>query len=235
MGHHPPPSATRPLRLRPRRSRSSQRGRWRPVGVHRPRQALPRAAAREPLQKFRVSRRPKSASEMLHESRRISGLGCPTIQHAPAKSKRAIRVLHGMRRFVPAQRTGQIILDFLLGVAAILVAELHADPGGALALRAFRRHPNDSPRDRKLLFFAHQIEQHEYFIAQTVVAVGRNEQTAVFHERHVREVERALILDREGQQPGFITWTSQFLPFPQNTYLDKAARPPSSKASSASC
>jgi len=131
------------------------------------------------------------------------------------KDQAADSLLHGMRRLVPAQRTRQIVLDLLLGIAAVLIAELHADPGGALALRAFRRHPDDSPRDRKLLFLAHQIEQHEYFIAQTVVAVGRNEQTAVLHERHVREVERALVLDSKGQQPRFVTWTSQNLKFPK--------------------
>ena len=71
------------------------------------------------------------------------------------------------------------------------------------------------PGDRQLLFLAHEIQQHEHFIAQAIVAVGRNEQTAVLHERHIGEIQRALVLDREGQQTRFITWTSQFLPFPR--------------------
>ena len=127
--------------------------------------------------------------------------------------------LHGVGGLVSPECARQIILDFLLSVAAVLIGELHADPGGAFALRAFGRHPNDPAGDRKLLFLAHQVEQHEDFIAQAVIAVGRNEEAAVLHERHVREVERALILDRQRQQTGFVTWTSQFLKSPQNNSL----------------
>src|ERR1700692_3070275 len=116
-----------------------------------------------------------------------------------------------MSGLVAPECPGQIILDLLLGIAAILIAELHADAGSTLALRALGRHPNDPSRDRQLFLFAHEIEQHEYFVAQTIVAVSGYEQTAVLHERHIRKVERALILDRQGQQPRFVTRTSQDL------------------------
>jgi len=123
-------------------------------------------------------------------------------------------VLHRVRGLVAAQCTGEIIFDFLLGVAAVLIAELHADAGGALALRALGGHPDDAAGDGKLFFLAHEIEQHEHFIAQAIIAVRRNEQAAVLHERHVGEIQRALVLDGERQQTRFVTWTSQFLPFP---------------------
>src|ERR1700674_4771423 len=92
---------------------------------------------------------------------------------------------------------GQIILDLLLGIAAVLIAELHADAGRTLALRALGRHPNDPSGDRQLFLFTHEIEQHEYFVAQAVVAVRGYEQAAVLHERHIREIKSALILDRK--------------------------------------
>jgi hypothetical protein len=120
-----------------------------------------------------------------------------------------------VRRLIPAQRAGQIVFDFLLGVAAVLIAELNADAGGAPARRALGRHPDPAARAREFLFLAHQVQQHEHFIAQTVVAVRRYEQSAVLHEGHVGEVQRALILDGKRQQTGFVTWTSQFLPFPR--------------------
>src|SRR6266481_3806800 len=136
-----------------------------------------------------------------------------------------------MGRLVAPECPGQIILDLLLGIAAVLIAELHADAGGTLALRALRRHPNDPPRDGELFLFAHEIEQHEYFVAQSVVAVRGYEQPAVLHERHVRKIERALVLDRKGQQARFVTWTSQDLKFPARPHFASAVRPPSSKAS----
>ena len=119
-----------------------------------------------------------------------------------------------MGRLIAPEGPGQIILDLLLGIAAVLIAELHADAGRALALRALWRHPNDPPRNRQLFLFAHEIEQHEYLVAQTVVAVRGYEQAAVLHERHIRKIERALILDRKGQEARFVTWTSQDLKFP---------------------
>ena len=119
-----------------------------------------------------------------------------------------------MRGLVSAERTGQIVLDFLLGVAAILIAELNADAGGSFALRPLGSHPDHAPGNRQLFFFAHEIEQHEHFIAQPIIAVGGNEQSTVFDEGHVGEIKRALVLDGKRQETGFITWTSQFLPFP---------------------
>ena len=46
--------------------------------------------------------------------------------------------LQGMGSLVAGERPGQIRLDLLLGLTVILLAELHADAGGALALRAQR-------------------------------------------------------------------------------------------------
>jgi hypothetical protein len=126
---------------------------------------------------------------------------------------------HRVRGLVAAQCTGEIILDFLLGVTAVLIAELHADAGGALALRTLGGHPDHPTGDRQFLFFAHQIQQHEHFVAQTIIAVRRNEQAAVLYERHIGEIQRALILDRKRQQTRFITWTSQFLPFPRKALV----------------
>ena len=120
-----------------------------------------------------------------------------------------------MGGLIAPERSSQIILDLLLGIAAVLIAELHADAGRPLALRALGRHPDDPSRDGEFFLFAHEIEQHEYFVAQAIIAVRRNEQAAVFHEGHVGEIQRALILDGKRQETGFITWTSQFLRFPQ--------------------
>jgi hypothetical protein len=120
------------------------------------------------------------------------------------------RASHGMCGLVSAKSAGEIVFNFLLSVAAVLIAELHADAGGALALRSLGRHPDHPPGDRQLLFLAHQIQQHEHFVAQSIIAVRRNEQAAVLHERHVGEIQRALILDGKRQQTRFITWTSQF-------------------------
>ena len=116
-----------------------------------------------------------------------------------------------MRWLVSAERAGEIVLDFLLGVAAILFAELDADSRGPFTLRSLRRHPDYASGHRQLLLLTHEIEQHEHFVAQTIIAVRRNKQAAVFHEGHVGEIQRALILDGKRQQTRFITWTSQFL------------------------
>src|SRR5580700_6558607 len=144
-----------------------------------------------------------------------------------------------MRRLVPAESAGQLILDLLLRVAAVLVAELNADARGALTLRALRGHPDHAARDRELFFLTHEIEQHEHFVAEPVIAVGRDEKPAVLHERHVGEVERTLVLDRERQQTRFVTWTSHFLTTivarRAPHYVARAARPVSNKLSSASC
>jgi hypothetical protein len=120
-----------------------------------------------------------------------------------------------MRRLISTERTGEIVFDFLLRVAAVLIAELHADAGGSFALRALGRHPYYAAGHRQLLFLAHEIEQHEDFVAQTIIAVRRDKQAAVFYEGHVGEIQRALILDGKRQETWFITWTAQFLRFPQ--------------------
>src|SRR6516164_4366958 len=108
-----------------------------------------------------------------------------------------------MRRLVAREGAGEIGLDLLLGLAAVLLRELHADTGGALALVALctlGRHPDDAPGDRQLLVLAHEVQQHEYFIAEPIVAVGRDEKAAVLHEGHVGEIQGTLVLDGEGQQ-----------------------------------
>ncbi len=112
----------------------------------------------------------------------------------------AARVLEGVGRLVAAQRAGEIVLDALLRVALILLAELHADARGALALRSLRRDPDDAAGDGDLLFLAHHVQEHEDFVAELVARVGRDEEAAVLDERHVREVQRALVLDRQCQE-----------------------------------
>jgi CRP-like cAMP-binding protein len=104
--------------------------------------------------------------------------------------------LHRVRRLVAPEGAGKVVFDLLLGVALVLVAELHPDARRALALCAFRCHPDHGAGHRDLLVLAHQVEQHEYLVAQAVRAVGGYEQTAVDDERHVREVQGALVLDR---------------------------------------
>jgi len=105
-----------------------------------------------------------------------------------------------LRGFVAGKGARQIVLDLVPCLATILFAELHADTGGALALCALGRHPDDASRHRQLLILTHQIQQHEHFIAEPIIAVGRNEQSAVGHEGHVGQVQRALVLDGQGQQ-----------------------------------
>jgi hypothetical protein len=120
------------------------------------------------------------------------------------------RASHGMCGLVSAKSAGEIVFNFLLRVAAILIAELNADAGSSLALRALWSHPNHPPGDRQLFFLAHEIQQHEHFIAQPIIAVRGNEQSTILDERHVGEIQRALVLDGKSQQTRFIAWTSQF-------------------------
>src|SRR5580698_1287265 len=108
-----------------------------------------------------------------------------------------------MRRFVTGESSGQVGLDLLLGLAAVLLAELHADTGGALALRALGRHPDHAPGHRQLLILTHQVQQHEHLIAEAVVAVGGDEQASVAHEGHVGQIQGAFVLDREREQSRF--------------------------------
>ena len=75
-------------------------------------------------------------------------------------------------------------------------------PAVRLPWAPFGRHPDHPARHGQLLVLAHQVEQHEHLVAEAVVAAGRHEQAAVLHERHVRQVQGALVLDGERQQPG---------------------------------
>src|SRR5689334_13467407 len=114
-----------------------------------------------------------------------------------------------MSGFIARQGAGQIILDLLLRLSTILFAELHADAGGALALRTLRSYPDDATRHRQLLILPHEVEQHEDLIAEPVVAVGRDEEPTVAHEGHVRKVKRALVLDGERKQTRLVGTRSQ--------------------------
>ncbi len=51
--------------------------------------------------------------------------------------------------------TGQAILDLLLGIAAVLIAELHADAGGALPCAPFRVIQMTRPATGSFSLFAH--------------------------------------------------------------------------------
>lgn len=110
------------------------------------------------------------------------------------------RLSHRVCGLVPGQGAGQVILDAFLGLAAVLVAELHADAGGALALCALGRHPDHPTRDRELFVLAHEVEEHEDLIPKPVVAIGRNEQATIADEWHIGQVERALVFDGEREQ-----------------------------------
>src|SRR5579871_976679 len=139
----------------------------------------------------------------------LSALGRGTVGSGLRRSLRSAGDLHGVCGLIAAERAGEVVLDLLLSIAAVLIAELHADPRGALALSAFGRHPDDPPRHRQLLLLAHEVQKHEDLVSQAIVAVGGNEQTAILHERHVREIERAFILDREGEKTRLVTGTTQ--------------------------
>jgi len=69
-----------------------------------------------------------------------------------------------VRGFVAAKGAREIILDLLLGIAAVLIAELHADAGVRLPwpLWESSRSPGRQPQ---FLFLAHQVQQHEHFVA----------------------------------------------------------------------
>src|SRR5688572_19368267 len=115
-----------------------------------------------------------------------------------------------MRGLVATKGAGEIGLDLLLRRAAVLLAELHADARRPLALCALGRQPDDAPRDRKLLLLAHQVEEHEDLVAEPITAVGRDEEPAILHERHIREIEGALVLDRERQETRLRGWCPHF-------------------------
>ena len=56
-----------------------------------------------------------------------------------------------MCRTIGLQGATQKTFYFTLCISTILLAELHADAGRALALRALGRHPDHAARDRQLL------------------------------------------------------------------------------------
>ncbi len=97
--------------------------------------------------------------------------------------------LHRVRGLIARERAGQVILDLVARLAPVLVGELHADAGGALALCTLGSDPDHAPGDRQFLVLPHEIQQHEHLIAEAVVAAGRNEQAAVLDERHVGQIQ----------------------------------------------
>lgn len=107
-----------------------------------------------------------------------------------------------MGRSVGLDDTGQVIFYFL-GRCVVLRAELHADTRGPVGLRALRRNPDHLPRYRDFFRLVHQVKQHEYFIANGVLLVGGNEQSAIFEERHKRGVKDSLVLDSQRQDAAF--------------------------------
>jgi len=107
--------------------------------------------------------------------------------------------LHRVGRFLAAQGACQVVLDFLLRVSLVLIAELDTDTGRSFSLGTFRCHPDNRASYGNLFFLAHEVEQHEHLIAESVRAIGRDEQATVDDIGHVREVQRALVFDRECQ------------------------------------
>src|SRR5262249_28103923 len=84
-------------------------------------------------------------------SRHMPCPGVRAMQENPTTSvpcPDASRGSHGVRGFVARERAGEIGLDLFLGLAAILVGELHADARSALALRALRRPPDPAAPPR---------------------------------------------------------------------------------------
>src|ERR1700733_9595361 len=107
---------------------------------------------------------------------------------------------HRIRRAVGCENAGEYRFDFgARGFAVGGIVELHADPRRAVSLCAGGRDPHDLARDRKTIFVVHQREQEKNFIAERVALRGRHEQPAAAHIRHVRVVERTLVLDRQRQ------------------------------------
>ena len=63
--------------------------------------------------------------------------------------------LHRVSLTLRFQCGGQVILNFGAGLAFVQFTELHANTGGTIPLRAFRRNPDDAPGNRQLVFFIH--------------------------------------------------------------------------------
>src|SRR6185295_17832306 len=108
-----------------------------------------------------MSRMPLADSSLRNSRMASSGapMGREDSKWTRARLRRAgAASSHGVRGFVPAESAGEIVLDLLLRLAAVLIAELHADARSALALRAFRRHPDHASGHRQLLILTHEIE-----------------------------------------------------------------------------
>src|SRR4051794_15932388 len=135
---------------------------------------------------------------------RRRGFAAPARKLARASAPEKEWPSHRVCSLIALKSSSQISLDFLLSLTAVLVTELHADSRRALVLRALRGHPDHASRHRQLLVFTHQVQQHEHFIAQAIVAVGRDEQAPVAHERHIGQIQSALVLDRECQKTWFV-------------------------------
>jgi len=78
---------------------------------------------------------------------------------------------------VRLQRAGEIGFDFVAG-DIILVIELHPYASSAISLSAFWRQPDNLARNGDFFGLIHEIQQHEYFIAQLILFLGGYEQTA---------------------------------------------------------
>src|SRR6202521_4417684 len=101
--------------------------------------------------------------------------------------------LHGVSRAVRCQRFREDLFDGVPSRSAgFVLRELDADALGAVALNALGRHPHHFALNRDRLRIVPQRQQHEYFLAELVVAAGGNEDAAALEERHVRGVQRGL-------------------------------------------
>src|SRR5690625_500745 len=76
-----------------------------------------------------------------------------------------------------------------------MIAELHSDTGGAVALSTFRCNPNHLAGHRDFLGLVHQVQKHKYLITQLVALVCGDKQTAVFYKRHIGSVEHGLVFN----------------------------------------
>src|SRR4029079_16578039 len=77
------------------------------------------------------------------------------------------------------------------------IAELHADAGGAIALRTGRSDPDDLAGDRQAVLVLEQRQQQDHFVAERITLGGGDEDAAAFHVRDVGAVQLRLVLDGE--------------------------------------
>lgn len=107
--------------------------------------------------------------------------------------------LHGMGRAFGFNTTGEIILDFVSRVTPVLIAELYANAGRSVAFRTVRGDPDNFASYRKPFSFVYQIDQHEDLFAELVFPIGGYKQAPVHDKGHIRRKQRALVLDRQGE------------------------------------